>query len=318
MHFATGAAWLDSFVLSSRVERSGRATEFYRAARAGMFVRLAHGVYLPSDVWTTLSSDDRFVASIHAAQRTSRRDLVFSHMLAAALWGLPLVGQWPPRPEVVTSDASGGRSRQTYVARLGSVPRNPDVVDGLMVTALGQTLVDVAHRAPLTTSVAMLDFALRAPVRAETGLRAVRVTGAELAHQFETSARTAGRTLCARALDLCDGGSGSAGESLSRVNMHLLGLPMPMLQVPFRDSRGLIGYVDFWWPQFNVIGEFDGFGKYLREELRAGRSTADVVLAEKAREDRLRALGPTVTRWGWATARSPALIGRHLREAGVA
>jgi very-short-patch-repair endonuclease len=66
--------------------------------------------------------------------------------------------------------------------------------------------------------------------------------------------------------------------------------------------------VDFWWPSARVIGEFDGKGKYLREEYSGGRSIADIVIDEKLREDRLRALGATVVRWGWSEAASSARL----------
>jgi len=67
-------------------------------------------------------------------------------------------------------------------------------------------------------------------------------------------------------------------------------MPEPELQHEFYDSDGFIGRVDMWWPDFKVIGEADGLGKY------------DDILdlrAEKIREDRLRRLGLTVVRWTW-------------------
>ncbi|MDQ4137680.1 MAG: hypothetical protein M3116_02380 [Actinomycetota bacterium] len=118
-------------------------------------------------------------------------------------------------------------------------------------------------------------------------------------------------------LELADGASGSPGESVSRVAMHLQGLPMPLLQHEFRDRRGRIGYVDFWWPEFDLIGEFDGLGKYTRDDMLSGRSPAEAVIAEKVREDRLRALGPRVVRWGWECAISPPRLAEVLRRAGL-
>ena len=66
--------------------------------------------------------------------------------------------------------------------------------------------------------------------------------------------------------------------------------------------------VDFWWPEFNLAGEFDGKGKYLRDEMLAGRTTAEVLLAE---------LGPTMVRWDWDIARSLPLLDARLRAAGL-
>jgi hypothetical protein len=97
----------------------------------------------------------------------------------------------------------------------------------------------------------------------------------------------------------------------------VLGLPVPILQQAFYDAAGLIGYVDFWWPEFGLIGEFDGNGKYLRDELLDGRTTSEIIMEEKRRENRLRALGPRVTRWGWDTAVSLPTLAQHLAEAGL-
>jgi len=210
-----------------------------------------------------------------------------------------------------------GASRRSYSARKYPVPESPDVIDGLLVTPIARTLVDIGRSARLETSVAMMDHAL-APVH---GRRAVvpggRITRAALVAEHGTIASPRGRVRCEQAIGLADGESGSAGESLSRVVMHVLGVPAPILQQSFYDARGLIGYVDFWWPAFNLIGEFDGYGKYLREELLAGQTTAQAVIAEKTREDRLRRCGPIVTRWDWTIARSLPRLERHLIEAGL-
>lgn len=79
-------------------------------------------------------------------------------------------------------------------------------------------------------------------------------------------------------------------ESLSRFRFLAHGLPEPELQAPLHDSDGLIGYVDMLWRELGVVGEADGAVKY------TGR---DVVLDEKVREDRIRALGYIVVRWTW-------------------
>jgi hypothetical protein len=295
-------------VVTSRVVRAGRADEFYRAARRGRFVRLAEGVYLPTATWTSLGVDDRFLARIQAVAIASRPGLVFSHHSAAALWRLPIIGAWPTKPEVTVGVVSGP-SRVAFAARQYPVPDRVEVIDGLKVTGLGRTAIDIGRTAPMTTAVAMMDRAL--------AIAEAEGTTLDLYGEFARTDSPRGRRKCRQALELADGRSESAGESLSRVGMHLLGLPMPILQQEFHDSRGLIGVVDFWWPEFNLIGEFDGHGKYLREELRGGQTVADVVVAEKLREDRLRACGPRMTRWGWEIARSLPRLSLQLRSAGL-
>ncbi|MEV5838102.1 hypothetical protein [Nocardia sp. NPDC052112] len=57
------------------------------------------------------------------------------------------------------------------------------------------------------------------------------------------------------------------------------------------------------FPTLGVIGEFDGMVK-CRNNSRHG-STASVVIAEKLREDALRALGWIVVRWTWPDLDTP-------------
>jgi hypothetical protein len=130
-------------------------------------------------------------------------------------------------------------------------------------------------------------------------------------HSIRTRARVQ------RALDFADSRSGSPGESLSRVVMHQVGFPQPMLQERFEDERGLIGFTDFWWPEFRLIGEFDGATKYVDQRFTAGSTSARVLMAEKRRENRLRALGPGVTRWDWRAATHPPELRALLIEAGL-
>ncbi|MFN8108092.1 MAG: hypothetical protein U0R21_09955 [Nocardioidaceae bacterium] len=57
---------------------------------------------------------------------------------------------------------------------------------------------------------------------------------------------------------------------------------MPVLQHMIFDAHGrLLGVVDFYWPGYGVIGEFDGRVKY--EKLRKpGESATDVLMREKS------------------------------------
>jgi len=101
----------------------------------------------------------------------------------------------------------------------------------------------------------------------------------------------------------------------------------PLLAAALRRPDGLVlrseaacragAYVDFFWRGINRVGEFDGLGKYLKEEFTKGRTTAEVVMAEKRREDRVRACGPTVSRWDWPMARNLAGFGAFLHAEGI-
>lgn len=316
MRYSTPTPWLHDFVLTSTMNRAGRRSEFYRAAQDGKFLRLAEGVFIDTKGWGALDDDEKFLARIHAVSMASRPGLVFSHHSAAALWRLPIVGGWPGRPDVTVGTAPASPSRLAFSARQFPVPAERDEIDGLAVTTLARTVIDVGRTARLSVAVAMMDHALAAK-DPRTSPILTQATSHDLGAEFRAMNSARGRRRCRTALDLADGLSGSPGESVSRVGFYLLGLPAPVLQQEFRDAEGLIGYVDFWWPEFGLIGEFDGIGKYLRDEMLAGRTPAEVVIAEKRREDRLRALGPRVTRWGWDTALSLPLLSRQLSGAGL-
>ena len=186
-----------------------------------------------------------------------------------------------------------------------------------MTTSLARTVADVARVETMERAVAIADAALRGQKAA--GGRAFRapISKAAVATELESLNRAPGAAKARGVLSFADGKSGSAGESCSRVGVWKLGLPSPVLQEAFYDDEGFVGYVDFWWPGCKLIGEFDGRGKYLRDEYTAGRSTATIVLLEKEREDRLRALGFRVVRWDWATALDLRLLEAKLRGAGL-
>jgi hypothetical protein len=317
MRVQTDEWWLDELVTSASVSRAGTQSAFYRAVRAGQFATLCRGVHLPTHVWAQLGTDERFRARVHAAALSCGGRHVFSHLSAAALWRLPMVGSWPDKPEVVREPAAGGKSRAAFRAHGAGVPEAVVVIDRVPVTGLARTVVDVARSARLGTAVTMADAAMAGRPSGTGPLPAIGVTREELLSELDAQPGRAGRSRCAIAIGLADAASGSPGESVSRVGMYLQGLPAPVLQQEFRDRRGLIGYVDFWWPDFSVIGEFDGLGKYRREDMLRGVSPADAVIAEKVREDRLRALGPRVVRWGWETAVSPSRLADVLHGAGI-
>ncbi len=87
--------------------------------------------------------------------------------------------------------------------------------------------------------------------------------------------------------------------------MHEHGIPRPKRQQEIFDASGLIGRVDFWWPELRTVGEFDGRVKYGRAN-PSGRPPEDVLWDEKRREDRLRVAGLNVVRWITQDLRRPA------------
>jgi hypothetical protein len=145
------------------------------------------------------------------------------------------------------------------------------------------------------------------------------VSRAELIENAFSLGQVPGKRKAVAVAAFADGAAESPGESISRAAIHLLGFPPPVLQQEFRDSRGLMGVVDFWWPEYNLIGEFDGRGKYLRDEFTAGKDAGEMVINEKQRENRLRATRthPNFARWEWTTAMSLPRLRALLLASGL-
>lgn len=117
-----------------------------------------------------------------------------------------------------------------------------------------------------------------------------------------------GSTRAKAALGFADKLSESVGESRLRVLLHNQGLPKPRLQVELGDAAGLVGRVDFFFPEQGTVVEFDGLVKY------AGGSP-EILVREKFREDRLRALGLEVVRIVWTDLNRPADVAARIRRA---
>jgi hypothetical protein len=299
--------WREDFILSGEVVEPAQRAALYRSAARGELARVRRGVFMAAERWRRLDAEDRHLAQLRATALVDP-GIVVTHLSAAMLWGLPLVDAPPRLPQVVIPRASGGRS-SSFVQRIGvGVPDRVDMIDGLQVTPVERTLVDVAAAYDATVSVPILDAALAGRRRGggTVGRESLGVDG------LLSGARRA-----AFAIAFADERAGSAGESVSRVSIHRAGLEAPDLQVTFSDADGQAGIVDFWWEGARVIGEFDGEGKYRRDLAGRGRDAADLVIAEKWREDRLRASGAGVVRWGWRTARSTEQLRARLVRAGV-
>lgn len=171
-------------------------------------------------------------------------------------------------------------------------------VDNLAVTSIARSLVETAARASFEAAVVSADAVLRNRLVPDAELR--RVVG--LAEFWP-----GGPTVRA-ALGFASPLAESVAESRVRVLFHQQGLPVPELQAVFHDSNGFIGRVDFYFPEHRTIVEFDGMSKYTD-------GSSVVLIQEKAREDRLRALGLQVVRLTWDDLAHPARTAMTIRRA---
>lgn len=314
-------SWRSRFVLTSDAVTAGERKQLSRLASAGGLERVRQGVYRRTDDPGAPTASSAQVAEARLREAVRAHHLadpraVFTHASAASLWRLPRLEEWPTRVEVLTSSDDGGRSRGGVTRRRESVPAAIQMVEGIPTTSLTRTAVDLARSDGIASSVAVVDAALRG-IRAVDG-REFRADKDAMLRLLDLFPGSRGIARARWAIGFADARAERAGESLSRLQIHRLGLEAPDLQALFEDDEGLMEG-DFFWESVGVLGEFDGFGKYLLLDPDPARSAVHAVLAEKRREDRLRRIPRVgaVVRWGWSTARDRAALGRLLRDAGV-
>lgn len=252
--------------------------------RAGELVCVRPGRFVAAGVGR--SPEDRHRHLVAATFAELRPGAVLSHASAAVWHGLPVPLAELERCHVLRPGRTGGkRGRHLHVHR-GEAAEDVVEIDGVPMTSLARTVED------LTRSLDPM-FALAVADRAA----ALGVDMAEIQERRARAPRRPGNACAREVVGLADGRAESPGESWSRWRMHQAGVPMPELQRVLRDAAGdQVARVDFWWESVRLVGEFDGEIKYGRL-LRPGQSVADVIRAEKAREEAIRRTGNWVVRW---------------------
>jgi len=272
-----------------------------RAAAHGELARLAPGVYVDAVRFAEMRVEERALLRAHAYAQWSPGS-VLSHRSAALLHGMPLIAP-PETPEIVRPALGRGGTRQGVRRRATSSPVDPVMIGPITVVPLERTLVDLAASLPLRESLAPLDAFLR-----DGGTRD------ELLNLL-ASITVRGHRRAERAIRLADPRAANAGESLSRATIIELGFPVPELQV---GVPGMAVETDFAWLAYGVRGELDGFGKYSETRYTKGRSAAEVVVAEKRREDAIRAAtGHRFARWSFEDALRAQPLRSILLQAGL-
>ena len=280
-----------------------------RAVDRGQLVRLRRGVYVDAATWAATDARGRHVFRVRAALTAARRPAIIAGMSAAALWGMPIAGEWPREVTVLDQWLGGGRS-EPGLRRTAAGFATASVVElqGIRVTNLPRTALDVARAHSFVDAVGSVDWALWRRNEFAT-------TAADLAEELVRLNPRVGCRHLERVVGFGTSLSGSFGESSARAVIHQLGFEAPELQAKFRDSQGLME-TDFWWRGARIVGEFDGKQKYTREEYTNG-NPGEVAWREKKREDRLRRLGQGMVRILTSHVTHPNTLERLLLDAGV-
>lgn len=284
-----------------------------KRVRSGALVRVRHGVCVDGPTWRGMKPWEQYRVRVQAAGETFEKPTIFARNSAASVWGVPTIGFHRP-VQALTLKNDGGRSR-AGVSRHFAARADLKVVrlEGLLVTDRIRTVLDLAAFSPFAEAVAPLDHVLRLDPRRQLPA----ITKADLESGMGSIYSAAATRRIRAAIEFADPASGSAGESWSRALIHVAGFEPPVLQQRFSDADGLVGYSDFHWKESRVVGEFDGEEKYLKSEFLKGLTASQAVVAEKQRENRIRALGCNVVRWDWADLKVPGTLERKLAAAGV-
>lgn len=291
-----------------------------KAVANGEMVCLYPGWFATSTAWQAWFPEERCVAQAIAVARAGHvGDDAVSHVTAGAMLGWPLYGVRPQRTHI-SGPTRDGNTRGRSLAH----HRRPAVTDtieiaGIRVTNPIRTASDLLGYLPRDAAVAVADAALR------------EVAWDAVSHQYDQTRADAWRSeiLASPALQkgqrgvaqarwvthFADGRAQLPGESVSRLRLHQLGFAPPRLQVPIALSSGRFAYVDFGLDDIDAWGEFDGEGKYTDAAMLRAASTAQALVAEKWREDEIRAItGRRIVRWGMSHIRSPQTLGTRLAQ----
>jgi hypothetical protein len=166
-------------------------------------------------------------------------------------------------------------------------------VDGMPVTALARTAMDLGRYQTRDRAVARLDALMRAaPFSSEEVLQlAKRYRGARGVKRLKD------------ALPLVDGGAASPRETWLRLIYVDAGLPKPTTQIPIFDIDGTrLRTVDMGWEDFKVVSEYDGDqhrtdrGQYVKDHRVIPRiERLGFVVHRVIKEDR----PPAIVRQAW-------------------
>ena len=262
---------------------------------------------LSTDVWLRADRDARYLVRIYATALGRRSRPVLTHLSAARVWGLPILGPWPRTVHLHggrrdLAEAPGITWHREYLS-------DADIteVGGLLATTRLRTMVDLARTQPFRSAVISLDAGLQPRFVLPPGTLAPAVSRDRLLERVLGLGAERGAARARMAARFADPRSGSRGQSLSRASMYLARVPLPELGAacPHADGED---QVDFRWDaRFHVkrrtlLGEFDC------EVSRPG---------DRLREARLQASGRILARWRWADALHPGRLRDLLEGAGL-
>lgn len=264
--------------------------------RAGEWVPVRRGAYTTRAVMDSLDAAGRHVLVVRAVVGNLSGRVVVTGTSALAVRGVPLWGIDLQIVHVAREQRFAARTDAYVVHHVAPMPECQLVeIDGLLVPLAERSVVDAARSVSFESGVVLAD-----------GAKRLMLCDADIAKSIVESQRDwPGSLNAARVLRFADGAAETVGESRSRVMMARIGLPKPQLQKRLYKADGtFLARTDFFFEEYNTVGEFDGKQKYGRSLYeKSGRiedvDLGEVLWSEKLREDAIRDEGNEMVRWVW-------------------
>ena len=273
--------------------------------RSGAFERPRTGAYVDGPTWRRMNQEHQYAVRCRAAYIQRRTDLWLSHTSAVALTDGPLWGLDLGTVHLTRDDQRSGRADAGIRQHAGR-RRDGDVIDehGTRLSSPLRASLEIATVGSLASALAVTNFYLH---RQDFTLE-------QLAARYDNEMDHWPKSLHTRiVLQLANPRIESVGESRTSLFLWRAGIRVPEVQLEILDGGRLVARLDFADPDRGFWIEFDGLVKY-QKYLRPGESAADVVIAEKRREDRVRELtGWQCFRSVWADLASPQALEMRLR-----
>ncbi|MEO6587142.1 MAG: hypothetical protein ABIN90_12670 [Knoellia sp.] len=264
-------------------------TTVAHARRVSFLAAPARGLYAVRDSWEARSPWERHTLLIHAGVRLFP-DAIVSHTSQAVLLGLP----HPSHPTesvrmTVLDDVRTSRTTTWCRFHRGTTPAQHIVIrHGIPGFIAPRVVLDCCREVHARDALAIVDGSLRVGLTSFEELFDMRRHQRRWPHVASSN----------EVLLLADGRRENWLESASAWSMASWGLPSGIPQVNvFTPDGEFWGRPDALWPQFGIVGEADGVGKYLM----GGSDEESVVKAlgrESVRQGRMEDLGLRFVRWG--------------------
>ena len=271
------------------------------------------GLFARKTRWEELNRAQRHVEIVRALA-IQHPEWTFCSYSAACLLGLEVSWRHLNVAHVCSATKPSARPG-ARIQRHRTEPAGAIDQGGTSVTPPIQTATDCLLQTGFADSMPIADSAI-----SKLGLTREQLMGAVEKRASARNGRAVRTALTT--LRYADARAESGGESVARAVMIETGFAPDQLQYeltdPFDSTETM--RTDFAWERQArelTLGELDGLVKYTDQTMLAGRTTAEVLVAERQREAHLSLYGHPLIRFTMNEVRSADMLAKKLQTAGI-